>query len=163
MKLFKDLSTLFLIGLATLNFSCKEDKRANIEPTEIAFNKEGELQIYKSKTDSIIKVLDIEIADNEYDRETGLMYRSSMENQQGMLFIFPDEMPRGFYMKNTQIPLDLLYIGEDNTIVSFAKNAKPMDDTTLLSYKPAMYVLEVNAGLADQWQLKEGDSISFTK
>ncbi|MDW5290489.1 DUF192 domain-containing protein [Formosa sp. PL04] len=163
MRLIKLSFLALILGVTILNVSCKEDKKVTIAPTEISFNKEGELKLYKSKTDSIIKALDIEIADNEYDRETGLMYRSSMKDQNAMLFIFPEEMPRAFYMKNTQIPLDIIYIGEDNTIVSIAKNAQPMNETSLLSYKPAMYVLEVNAGLSDKWQLKEGDSISFTK
>ena len=154
---------VFFFTVCVLNSSCKEDKQVHIAPTEISFQKEGELQLYKAKTDSIIKTLNIEIADTEYDRETGLMYRSSMADTNAMLFIFPNEEPRGFYMKNTQFALDIIYIGEDKTIVTIAKNAKPMDETTVLSHKPAMYVLEVNSGLADAWQLKEGDSISFTK
>lgn len=152
-----------ICAICILSTSCKDDKKANIAPTEISFQKEGELQLYKAKTDSIIKTLNIEIADTEYDRETGLMYRSSMEDTNAMLFIFPDEEPRGFYMKNTQFALDIIYIGENKTIVTIARNAKPMDETTVLSHKPAMYVLEVNAGLADAWQLKEGDSIAFTE
>ena len=154
---------VFIFTVCVLNSSCKEDKQVSITPTEISFQKEGELQLYKAKTDSIIKNLNIEIADTEYDRETGLMYRSSMEDTNAMLFIFPNEEPRGFYMKNTQFALDIIYIGEQRKIVSIGKNAKPMDETTVLSHKPAMYVLEVNAGLADLWQLKEGDSVSFTR
>ena len=64
-------------------------------------------------------------------------------------------------MKNTKIPLDIIYIDEDKTIVSFQKNAKPFDETSLPSNAPAKYVLEVNAGLSDQWQLEVGDSIEF--
>ncbi|WP_299780389.1 DUF192 domain-containing protein [uncultured Formosa sp.] len=163
MKVSKLIFSIILLGLATLTLACKNEKKANITPTEISFHKEGELTLYKSETDSVIKSLDIEIADNEYDRETGLMYRSSMKNDNGMLFVFPNEEPRAFYMKNTQIALDLIYLGENKTIVSISKNAKPMDETSLLSYKPAMYVLEINAGLADVWQLKVGDSIAYTK
>lgn len=163
MKLIKLSFLAIILGVTILNVSCKEDKKVTITPIEILFKKEGELKLYKSKTDSIIKALDIEIADNEYDRETGLMYRPSMKDQDAMLFIFPEETPRAFYMKNTQIALDIIYIGKDNTIVSIVKKAQPMNETSLLSYKPAMYVLEVNAGLSDKWQLKEGDSISFTK
>ncbi|MFB9055001.1 DUF192 domain-containing protein [Formosa undariae] len=154
---------VLVFAVCILNTSCKDDKKVNLAPTEISFHKEGELQLYKAKTDSIIKTLNIEIADTEYDRETGLMYRSSMEDTNAMLFVFPNEEPRGFYMKNTQFALDIIYIGENKTIVTIAKNAKPMDETTVLSHKPAMYVLEINSGLADAWQLKEGDSISFTK
>ncbi|WP_159021587.1 DUF192 domain-containing protein [Formosa sp. L2A11] len=163
MKVSKLIGSIILLGIATLTLACKNEEKENITPTEISFKKEGELTLYKAKTDTIIKALDIEIADNGYDRETGLMYRTSMKNDNGMLFVFPNEEPRAFYMKNTQIALDLIYIGKNKTIVSISKNAKPMDETSLLSYKPAMYVLEVNAGLADIWQLKEGDSIAYTK
>ncbi|MBP1839393.1 DUF192 domain-containing protein [Formosa algae] len=163
MKITKLIFSIILLGLATLTLACKEEKKESVTPTEITFKKEGELTLYKAKTDSIIKVLDIEIADTGYDRETGLMYRSSMEENRGMLFVFPKEEPRAFYMKNTQIALDLIYIGKNQTVVSISKNAKPMDETSLLSYEPAMYVLEINAGLADLWQLKKGDSITYTK
>ncbi|MGE5943434.1 MAG: DUF192 domain-containing protein [Flavobacteriales bacterium] len=89
------------------------------------------------------------------------MYRSSMETNQGMLFVFDDVTERHFYMKNTQIPLDIIYIGANKKIVSFQKNAKPFDESSLPSNIPAKYVLEINAGLVDTWSLKEGDSISY--
>ncbi|WP_066226157.1 DUF192 domain-containing protein [Formosa haliotis] len=163
MNLLKRTIYALVLGLATLTFSCKEEKKVDITPTEISFRKDGELQIFKAKTDSIIKTLDIEIADTEYARETGLMYRSTMKDNRGMLFIFPDEAPRSFYMKNTQIPLDIIYLATNKTIVSIGKNAKPMDESSVFSEKPAMYVLEVNGGLADKWNLKVGDSIAYTK
>ncbi|WP_435137645.1 DUF192 domain-containing protein [Formosa sp. A9] len=144
--------------------SCKEtSKSAPIKPVEVHFTKEAELSIFKAKTDSVIQTLDIEIADTDYDRETGLMYRTSMLDSQGMLFVFPDETRRSFYMKNTQFALDLIYIKADRTIDSFQKYAKPMDEASLLSEGGAMYVLEVNAGLSDAWNLKAGDSISFSE
>lgn len=84
-----------------------------------------------------------------------------MADNQGMLFVFEDSRPRYFYMKNTYIPLDLIYIDQNKNIVSFQKNAQPLDEKTLPSYENAKYVLEVNAGLADQWKLQVGDSISY--
>ncbi len=154
---------LFLFLLLTISMcSCKEDKKA-IKQTEVAFTKEGELTLYKTTTDSAKVILDIEIADNEYETQTGLMYRSSMKNNQGMLFVFDDVSERSFYMKNTKIPLDLIFINGFNTIVSFQKNAKPFDESSLPSNAPAKYVLEINAGLVDTWNLSVGDSISYTK
>ena len=81
--------------------SCKEDKKV-IKQTEITFKKEGELTIFKISDSTKIK-LDIEIADTEFDEQTGLMYRESMEKHQAMLFVFNDESERYFYMKNTKI------------------------------------------------------------
>lgn len=85
-----------------------------------------------------------------------------MASNHGMLFIFPDMDYRSFYMKNTKIPLDIIYVSKDKTIVSIQKNAKPMDETSLPSEGPAKYVLEVNAGLSDKWGLEQGDKIDFT-
>jgi len=151
---------LFLVLLSVLN--CKEDKPRKAEDKVIvSFKKEGILTIKKADSDSIIKTLDIEIADNEYETQTGLMYRTQLETHQGMLFIFPDIDFRSFYMKNTKIPLDIIYIDEAKTIVSFQKNAKPFDETSLPSDAPAKYVLEIYGGLSDEWQLKVGDRIAF--
>jgi hypothetical protein len=153
-----------VITISTLVFSvstsCKEDKKI-IKQVEIPFTKEGELTLYKSASDSIISKIDIEIADTEYDTQTGLMYRNSMKELQGMLFVFPDERPRSFYMKNTTFPLDLIYIDKNKTIVSFQENAQPLDESSLPSNAPAKYVLEVNAGLVNKWQLQVGDRIDY--
>lgn len=152
---------LFLVSVGCLlTFSACKNEKKSIKQTEVAFKKEGELTIYKA-ADSTTVTLDIEIADTEFDRETGLMYRSNMKNTQGMLFVFDNEQPRFFYMKNTQIPLDLIYVSADKKIVSFQKNAKPFDESSLPSNQPAQYVLEVNAGLADTWNLQLGDSLGF--
>lgn len=143
-------------------FSCKEDKSLKTEDkVVISFKKEGVLTLKTATTDSIIKTIDIEIADNEYETQTGLMYRTKLEANRGMLFIFPDVQMRSFYMKNTKIPLDIIYIDENQQIVSFQKNARPLDEASLPSTAPAKYVLEINGGLSDEWRLAVGDTISF--
>ncbi|WP_274473725.1 DUF192 domain-containing protein [Mangrovimonas aestuarii] len=157
----------FKVALTTLSFvlalsGCKKEKKT-LKTTEVSFKKEGILKLYKAGTDSVIKQLDIEIAETDYETQTGLMYRNSMTNNQGMLFIFSDSKPRSFYMKNTRIPLDIIYIDNKNHLVSSQKNAKPFDETSLPSNVPAQFVLEVNAGLADEWNLKIGDSMSFNR
>ena len=152
------------IGMFCLSVSsCKEDKEKTVKTVVITFKKEGELTIKKASNDSIIKAIDIEIADNDYETQTGLMYRDSMENNQGMLFVFPKAEIHTFYMKNTRIALDIIYIGADKKIVSIQKNAKPFDESSLPSNAPAQYVLEVNAGLSESWNLEVGDRIEFTK
>lgn len=155
---------VMMIGLSVscLQFqSCKEEEKT-IKPLVIEFKKEAEL-LLKTANDSIIKTLDIEIADDEYKTQTGLMYREKMGELQGMLFVFPDEELRSFYMKNTYIPLDIIYIDANKKIVSFQKNAQPNNESSLPSNVPAKYVLEINAGLADQWQLAVGDKIEYRK
>ena len=151
---------LIAFGLIILS-SCKEEKTTTSkDKVSISFKKEGTLKLIK--LDSVIKILDIEIADNDYETQTGLMYRTKLETNHGMLFIFPDVDFRSFYMKNTKIPLDIIYIDENKTIVSIQKNAKPFDETSLPSEAPAKYVLEINGGLSDIWQIDVGDSVSFT-
>ena len=159
----KTLFKYFLVILVLISvLNCKEDKRTKTEGQVIVnFKKEGVLNIKKADSDSIIKTLDIEIADNDYETQTGLMYRTKLGTNHGMLFIFPDEDFRSFYMKNTKIPLDIIYIDEAKIIVSIQKNAKPFDETSLPSDTPAKYVLEVNGGLSDEWQLEVGDRIDY--
>lgn len=156
----KRLILLSALSFCIVALSCKEDKKA-IKQTEVTFTKEGELTVLKA-SDSTKVTLDIEIADTDFDIQTGLMYRNSMKNSQGMLFVFDDETERFFYMKNTKIPLDLIYIDADKTIVSFQKNANPFDESSLPSNAPAKYVLEINAGLVDTWGISVGDGVMFT-
>lgn len=165
--LMKKNSSLLLVFISILLvYSCKSEKKdKTIITEEVAFTKEAELSLYNTKDSipSTIVKLDIEIADDDYQIQTGLMYRKSMQNDRGMLFIFPDEQPRSFYMKNTEFPLDIIFINANNKVVSIQKNAKPLNESSLPSTGPAKYVLEVNSGLTDQWNLKAGDSIAFQK
>ena len=155
---------LFLILISlSIQISCKEDSKKIIETPAVEFTKEGELTIYKAKTDSVITNFDIEIADSDYETQTGLMYRNSMENNQGMLFIFPDEAMHSFYMKNTEIPLDIIFVSSDLRIASFKENAQPLNESGLSSEVPVQYVLEINAGLVEKWQLEVGDRIAYQK
>ena len=141
---------------------CKDKKQEALVLTEeVTFSKEGELTLKKFKTDSVIAVLDIEIADNEYETQTGLMYRKSMPEDQAMLFIFEDEIPRSFYMKNTEFALDIIYINSNKEIVSIQKNAQPFDKTSLPSGVPVQYVLEVNAGISNDLGIEKGDKIEW--
>ncbi|WP_396591912.1 DUF192 domain-containing protein [Allomuricauda sp. R78024] len=158
----RTLFTVLFISVLLLQ-SCKTESKKEIKTEAISFTKEGVLTILKQETDSILTQLDIEIAESEYETQTGLMYRESMEDNQGMLFIFPDVAMHSFYMKNTQIALDIIYIDESLKIASFQKDAQPYNETGLSSKVPVKYVLEINAGLSERLGLDIGDAISFTK
>ncbi|MBC8111080.1 MAG: DUF192 domain-containing protein [Verrucomicrobia bacterium] len=131
--------------------------------SEPQFKKEGELVLLRADKKDIIKKLDIEIADNDAERTQGLMYRKNMPETQGMLFIFSKPETHTFWMKNTVMSLDIIYIGADRKIVSIGKYAKPFSEETIPSGEEAQYVLEVNAGFADKYKLTEGDVIDFVK
>ena len=161
MKLLNTLFTILFIALIT--WSCKDEPKRVVKKAEVAFKKEAELRILRANSDSLLTELNIEIADSEYETQTGLMYRNSMEANQGMLFVFPDVAMHSFYMKNTEFPLDLIFIKEDLTIGSFQENAQPLNESSLSSKIPVQYVLEVNSGLIAQWGLKIGDRIDYAK
>ncbi|EIW91628.1 DUF192 domain-containing protein [Capnocytophaga ochracea] len=152
------LVALAAIALILPRFFSNESNRVQeieITPQDIDFTRDGEVSIFKN--DSLIQTIEVEFAKNDEERALGLMYRSSMDEHQGMWFIFPEEAPRSFYMRNTEIPLDIIYLDKDKKVVSIAKNARPYDETSLPSEKPAMYVLEINGGLSDKWGIEKGD------
>jgi len=161
-KITRHALIIILGGLTLITTSCKKSNR-EVKQVEVTFKKEGELTLYKAQSDSIITKLDIEIADTDYDVQTGLMYRNSMQDDRGMLFVFPTMQQRYFYMRNTKFPIDLIYIDNNKYIVSFQENAKPFDESSLPSQVPAQYVLEVNAGLSEKWLLEIGDRIEYTE
>ena len=140
---------------------CKEESKKSLDTEAITFTKEGTLQLFKK--DTLLVELDIEIAETDYETQTGLMYRSAMKENQGMLFIFQEERMHSFYMKNTEIPLDILYLGSDFKVRSIHENAVPFDETGLSSKVPVQYVLEINAGLTQKWNIAQNDSIAFSR
>jgi uncharacterized membrane protein (UPF0127 family) len=87
------------------------------------------------------------------------MNRESMEEKQGMLFIFPQERFQSFWMLNTLFSLDMLFINKEKEIVTIHKNTTPLSQQSYPSSKPALYVLEVNAGFTDKYNIKEGDKV----
>ncbi|WP_416440295.1 DUF192 domain-containing protein [Leeuwenhoekiella sp. A16] len=158
----KNKIALLLILSGLVFTSCKNENTTSYKEDAIAFTKEGTLKIIKPDS-TVAASLKIEIAETDYETETGLMYRKSMAENEGMLFIFDEIQERYFYMKNTNIPLDIIYIKADKTIGSIAKNAKPLNEESLPSGLPIQFVLEVNAGLSDKWNLQPGDSVSWER
>jgi len=167
---------LLLVFVGTFVVSSLFDKSGTPEPepgessnqvaepvsNEPQFSKEGDLWFLTDKGDTITHI-EMEVADNDYETTQGLMFRKSMDMQQGMLFIFPDEDFRSFWMKNTYLPLDIIYVNANNEIGSCQLSAVPYSEESLPSKKPARYVVEVNAGFWDKYQLKEGYKIVFVK
>ena len=89
------------------------------------------------------------------------MFRKSLAPNAGMLFLYPDEQPVAFWMKNTLIPLDMLFLKADGSIVQIAHNAVPLDETPIPSNQPVQAVLEVNGGVAAALGIKEGDRVDY--
>ena len=120
------------------------------------FKQEGELFFPEEK-----QKIAIEVADNEAEITQGLMYRRSMPDTTGMLFIMPKTEEQVFWMKNTHIPLDMIFIDEDKKIVTIQVNTIPFSEKRVPSFKPAKYVLEVNAGFCQRRGIDEGEIVDF--
>ncbi len=103
----------------------------------------------------------VEIAATEEEHERGLMFRESLPDNGGMLFLYNNDEVRYFWMKNTLIALDMIFISAKRRVVSVFHAARPMDGTTISSIYPARYVLEVNAGKAKQCNIKAGTKVRF--
>ena len=125
------------------------------------FIKEGELQFLAAEKDSVIQAIDIEIADTPDTRTQGLMWRRTMEEKQGMLFIMEENEPQSFWMLNTYLSLDIIYVNEDQEIVSIQANTTPQSTQSVPSGAPAKYVVEVNAGFCERFGLQVGDRIRW--
>ena len=110
------------------------------------------------------KTFKVEIADTAEKQALGLMFRDSMADDEGMIFVFPNEAPRSFWMKNTRIPLDIMYFDKDLKMVSISADTPPCRVSRCPSYPstgPAMYVLELNAGKASELGVGPGDKLTI--
>lgn len=131
-------------------------------PATISSNgitKEGEVTFLKNGKK--FKTIDVEVAENDAERQKGLMFRPYLADSVGMLFVFDNATPQSFWMKNTMISLDIIYVDQNKKIVSIQKNAKPYSEENLPSYGNAQYVVEVNGGYCDKYGIGIGDSIAF--
>jgi len=102
----------------------------------------------------------VEIAASEYTRSIGLMYRQSMPDSCGMLFVFEEEQVLSFWMKNTYIPLSIAYLDGSGYIVSI-KDMEPHDEKSISSDYPAVYALEMNKGWFLKKDIRVGDKLEF--
>lgn len=105
--------------------------------------------------------IQVELARTAGEQKRGLMYRRELGTDRGMLFLFGEETPRSFWMKNTYVELDIIFLSSAWKIVSITHRAVPLSETSRPSIHPARYVLEVNGGLAKNWGLTEGDTLEI--
>jgi uncharacterized protein len=103
----------------------------------------------------------VEIAATAEKRERGLMYRRELPPDHGMLFIFPAERVNSFWMKNTPIPLDMIFISRERKIVGIVHETVPFSLDGRSVSVPSQYVLEINGGLSRRYGFKAGDAVRF--
>ena len=121
-------------------------------------NEKIEVSIYNKNI-----TFNVEVAKTIEERRTGLMYRKKLLNNEGMLFIFPREKIIQLWMKNTYIPLDVIFISENKVIVDIKKNMEKLSETIVKSKVKSRYALEFNAGLINKLDIEIGDKVLFNE
>ncbi|APO53524.1 DUF192 domain-containing protein [Bradyrhizobium diazoefficiens] len=110
-------------------------------------------------TKSGVQVFSVEMATTEEEKQTGLMYRKELADGKGMLFDFNPEQEVSMWMKNTYVPLDMIFIRADGRILRIAENTEPLSTKIISSKGPARAVLEVVAGTAQKYGIRPGDRV----
>lgn len=141
---------LFIAGCKTPE---KTPKTASPETMEVAVQTAGGSERVR-----------VEIANNDEERQRGYMYRDEIPEGTGMWFVFQSEQPLSFWMKNTKVALDIIFVDKNFKIINIAKNATPCTDDPCLNYYSkgnAQFVLEVPAGYAEKHHFETGNLITF--
>lgn len=115
-----------------------------------------------AETDTGKHAFQIEIADDGQERAAGLMFRNYMADDHGMLFVFEKQQPVGFWMKNTVLPLDLVFIDQDG-VVRGVKQGEPLSEDSISPGVPVRFVLELKKGVAAKADIEDGDRISHPR
>jgi uncharacterized membrane protein (UPF0127 family) len=139
---------LFASGTWVLTLVCAGQGRAD-----------DALQKLEIDTASGPHVFNVEVVRTPAERERGLMDRRTMPQDRGMLFDFQTEQPVIFWMKDTYIPLDMIFVAQNGRVVGIKHDAKPMDETLIPSGAPALGVIELNGGVTNTIGLKIGDMV----
>ena len=158
---------VFLIALAAFflvnKFYLAPKKNSLYGTTNQKFMKEGTLTFLDAQSEKVIIGIDIEIAKSTYEIEKGLMNRGSLPLNGGMLFIYDNEHYRSFWMKDTYLSLDIIFLNAEKEIIRICKKAKPLSHASIPSGGKAMYVVEVLAEFTDAYNIRVGDHIEFTQ
>ena len=133
----------------------RQPKSAEIQSLEPQFTEEG-VGAFVDQNGDTVASFRLELAETAAETAQGMMYRRSVPEGTGMLFIMAEERPQSFWMRNTYVPLDIIYLNADGAVVSIQANAQPMNDMPLPSEGPAKYVLEIAGGGSAQYGIKTG-------
>ncbi len=123
--------------------------------------KEGEVTFLNKDSKQLLAKIEVEVAANPTERMQGLMFRSEMDENKGMLFIFDTMEMQSFWMKNTIMPLDIMFIDDKGIINTIHRNTVPYSEKSLPSKGKSQFVVEVNAGFTQKHNINEGDLIEY--
>ncbi len=151
------VSSVILVGCSS--WMGEEELATNTLDTEVKMNVDLPRKSLNLATKEGIVEINIEVADDDEQRKIGLMNRESLPEDEGMLFIYDRETNVNFWMKNTLIPLDMIFMNADKEVVNIVHHAKPCQEEICPLYNSvydAMYILEVNSGFANEHDIKVG-------
>ena len=150
-----------LLAIMLLATSCTtDDTRSEAEPP--SFQTEGHLAFVNPDGDTL-RSIDVEIADTDPEREQGLMRRRSLGYDRGMLFVFESVDKSGMWMKNTPLPLDIVFVSPDSQVINIARRTTPFSEKTISPAAPKKYVIEVRAGFADRFGLSTNTRVRWNR
>ncbi len=129
---------------------------------EPEFTVEGTLDFLRPDGSVIVRIA-VELAETREEQTVGLMRRRSLPSRGGMLFIYDEDQPQSFWMKNTPMPLDIVFIASDSSIVNIAKRTTPLSEQTIESDAPARYVLELRGGFTERYGIDESARIYWRR
>jgi len=146
-----------LIVIFLLLFNSSDEKNISKSKKE-QFKIESRV-IFKSSNNDELSLLWVELAETPYEQSKGLMYRNYMPDTIGMLFIYPESEERSYWMQNTRISLDIIYVSDKFEIVSAYEFTIPYSEESLPSHALCKYVIETNAGYMQMHGIEVGDRI----
>ena len=165
-------SIMLLLPLFIMMYSCGESEpRSSSAPENVSESRElsfpGRVDFLKTSPDAadssenVITSIDVALALNDEQRQLGLMNVHRLPSNKGMLFIFDEQEPLSFWMANTPLSLDMIFVNEAMQIVRIQRNTRPYSQQQYPSEAPARYVVEVTAGFTVRHDIQEGQYIAF--
>ena len=152
----------FFLEISLLSACTYYNQTLEVNQPSVSICKKGTLDFVRFDK-SIIASIAIEIADTPEAQMKGLMERNTLDDSSGMLFVFEHLEPQKFWMKNTRVPLDIIFVGGDGCIVNIVESTTPMSNQRYRSKGPVKYVVEVHAGFAKRFQLDTDTCIQWQR
>lgn len=153
------LSLLVVLAMSML-LGCKKQDNDQPSPDMPTFTKEGVLQVI-GRDGKVKATLDIEIAETQDELRQGLKNRELMEDNQGMLFIMDGQTKHPFWMQDTYLSLDMIFVEQDKTIFEVVENTTPFSEEMIEPKMINMYTLELRAGMAKKYNITAGDRLEW--
>ena len=145
-------------------FSCSDGENGQTKTDDSRYERNldyvAEVSFINNESE-VISTVDVAVADDNQERSEGLMNITDLPADSGMLFIFENEQPRSFWMVNTPLSLDIIFVNSTMEIVRVHRNTQPYSQKSIESEAPAKYVIEVNAGYALDHDIREGMRVRF--